>query len=973
MAGRVAGVTISSTGAAGSSVSMVIRGAKSLSSDNQPLFVVDGVPLASSLNNVSQIGDDNRVDYGNTISDINPDNIETISVLKGASAAALYGSRAANGVVMITTKSGSRAKKLTISFSSNTSFDVPYKFLDFQKKYAAGYRPYTPTANPDGTLTVDETQEGGVGPELDKGYNAIQWNSPLDANGNRIPTPLVSHPNNVKNFVQTGITSTNTIAISNNTDLLTYNLSYTNMRNKGIVPNSDLFRNSLDFSTSMKLSNKLRLNTNIDFTQTNSNNRPGGARGTNPLEAAYRLSPHVNILDLKEYWVKGQEGLQQLTPDGQHQFNNPYFLANEVKNSFVRDRVYGNAKLDYQITKEFSLMGRYSLDTYREQRETKIGSSYTNEIKGAYGIININHLERNFDFLATYKKDLDPINLTVSVGGNNRYSKDGGVTTASQSGTGNGLILPGVYTIDNIPLNNLAYGSYSSQKGVYSAYALANLGFKDMLFLDLTARNDWSSTLPPENNSYFYPSASLSALVNEMVHLSSKIDMLKVRLALGQVGNDTSPYQLQNTLYNAGAWNGLPRLSQPGGLLTPNLKPEISTTKEVGAELLMFNGRLKFEGTYYSIENKNQIISVGQTPSSGYTSRNINAGLLASKGLELTVGGTPIQKDNFRWNVSLNYSRNRTTIVELAPGVPYYTLWAQGKGGAWTYVGETIGDIYDAQLVTVEDKTSKYFGYPILDQDGSFQNISASNTKNKIGNFNPNFIIGAQSSVIYKAFSLNLSFDWRQGGQYVSQTFRYADSDFKTDLFLKRQMINGGGLTGDNLRNYLVANEDKFIKGGTHIVGGPTSGTGGFPITDEGITLNDGTFNAGVIAQYDSNGDIVGYTENLGGPDTKLITYGNNYPWDFTKPALFDASFVKLREVTFGYQLPASFIKSIGLESATFSLYVRNIMLWTKAKNGIDPERAFQPQANGRFNQGIEQYNVTPWTISTGFKLSLTF
>lgn len=389
LAGKVPGVTISSTGGAGSSVSMVIRGATSLSNDNQPLFVIDGVPITNTLNNVSQIGNDNKVDYGNAIADLNPDDVESVSILKGPSAAALYGSRAGNGVVLITTKNGSKSKKMTVNITSNTVFEKPYKFLDFHSKFATGVLPFTPDNNPypGGVLMIDEGSSGGAGPELDKGYKAIQWNSPKGADGKPIPTELVSHPNNVRNFVQTGITTTNGVSISNSNDLITYRLSYSNMQNKGIIPNSDLFKNSLSLNSTLKLSEKLHLSTMVDVSRSNSNNRPAGNRGTNPMQWAYAVSPHIDILELRDYWVPGQEGLQQRSQSTK-EYNNPYFLAYEVNNSFVRDRVFGNMKADYQITPEFSIMGRVSLDTYNEQRETKIGNSYTGEPRGAYGIID---------------------------------------------------------------------------------------------------------------------------------------------------------------------------------------------------------------------------------------------------------------------------------------------------------------------------------------------------------------------------------------------------------------------------------------------------------------------------------------------------------------------------------------------------------------------------------------------------------
>ncbi|WP_341225128.1 SusC/RagA family TonB-linked outer membrane protein [uncultured Arcticibacterium sp.] len=979
MSGKVAGVSINSTGGTGSSVSMVIRGAKSLSSDNQPLFVIDGVPIINTLNNVSQIGGDNRVDYGNAISDLNPDNIESISVLKGPSAAALYGSRAGNGVVIITTKNGSKNNKMTVSLTTNTVFDKPYRYLNMHSQFATGILPFTEDNNPypGGVLYIDEGSAGGVGPELDLGQNAIQWNSPLDADGNPIPTPLVSHPNNIENFVQTGITTTNGISLANSNDVMNYRVSYSNMSNRGIIPNSDLFKNSLALNTTININKKLRLSTVLDLSRNNSNNRPAGERGSNPLQWAYAVSPHIDILELEDYWVPGQEGLQQKSQSIGN-FNNPYFLAYEVNNAFERNRIFGNMKLDYQLTPEINLMARYALDSYKENRETKIGASYDKEPRGAYGLINLGRYERNIDALATYSKNLENFSLSFSVGGNARSSKFTNVSNASRNGTG--LVIPGLFTLENIAPANLSYSSSLLNKVVYSAYGIANLGFKDMLYLDLTARNDWSSTLPVENRSYFYPSASLSFLVNELFPTpSSSINMLKLRGGVAQVGNDTNPYALINTLDNNEAWGGITRLSKSGTILLPDLKPEISTSYEVGVDLTMFRNKLRFSGTYYKVDNRNQIIPTKLPSSTGYTSKNINAGLLVSKGIELTLGGTPFERNGWRLDLTTNFYKNATTIESLSEGLDFYTLWTDAKGGAWTYVGETIGDIYDRELVTVKDQSSPYYGYPILDSDGSWQDINANNTKTKIGNFNPDFILGMQTSLTYKKLSLNMTFDWRKGGDFVSQTYRYGESDLKSQRFLDN-LINPNGLSGDALRDYLVANEDDLIRvngNNFNIVGGPTAEYGGFPFEYGGNTYAYAVFNPGVLATYNENGEIEGYTENLGGAGTKYIPYGDNYPWSFTKAALFDASFVKLREISFAYDITGDLTQKLGLQNASFSVYSRNIILWTAANIGIDPEMAFQPQAGTQagtqFKQGIERYNVTPWVIPVGFKLNLTF
>ena len=998
LAGKVSGVTINQTGGAGSSVSMVIRGANSLSSDNQPLFVVDGVPIANTLNNVSQVGADNRVDFGNAISSINPDDVASVTILKGPSAAALYGSRAGNGVVLITTKSGKGLNKLTVSVTSSTVFDMPYKFLKWQNKYGSGQFSAIPVelsgnilTDPFGAL-IQEDVGGTYGGELDRGYTAVQWNSPLDENGKRVPLPLVSHPDNVKDFVQTGITTNNSVSVANSSEAINYRLSYSNMTSRGIIPNSDLFRNTLDISSSVKVSNKLRVSTNIDLSRNNSNSRPSGERGTNPLQWAYAMSPHIDINDMKDYWVPGQEGLQQLS-QYKGVFNNPYFLAYEVKNSFVRDRLYGNIKADWQITPEFSMMFRYGLDTYTEQREFKVPTSYTDDPRGAYGLINLKSFERNADFLATYKKELNNFSLSVSAGGNMRYQSGNTLRTATKSGTG--LIVPGVYTIQNILPAYLDYNSYLYKKGTNSIYGMASVGFQDKIYIDVTGRNDWSSTLP-DVEPYFYPSASLSLLVNKIAGItSSNINLIKLRGGVAQVGNDAGPYQLLSVLGNAGTWGDIPRLSTSGTLLNPNLKPEIATSYEGGLEVSLFKNRLNFSGTYFIVENKNQIFNTQLPPSSGYSSKNINAGLVRSRGIELTLGGTPVQSKNFRWDITANLTRNRTRIIELAEEMPYFTFWEDAKGGAWTYVGEDVGDIYGPQVRTVTDKSSQYYGYPLLEfSDGGakWSSIDAHNTKNKIGNFNPKFIMGLQTSLSYKNWSLNMSFDWRNGGQFVSQTYRYGMENGNASLQLD-QFINAGSMNGKELRDYLVAHaSDMIIIHGNQFprVGWPTPEHTSYPFEFSGIKLPyGGLFIPGVYASgYDANGNPTGYVENLGenllgadpsNPNATLpLPYAASNPWDFTESELFSASYLKLREISLSYGIPVRLSNALKIQSATFSVYSRNILLWTEAKIGIDPENAYQPSADVQgggiqFKQGIERYNVTPWVIPIGIRLNVTF
>ena len=533
LSGKVAGGTLNNTGGTGSSVSMVIRGAISLSSDNQPLFVIDGVPVANSLNNIGGFGDRNPVDYGNAISDLDPQSIEDVSILKGPSAAALYGSRAGNGVVLITTKKAVKGQRMKVNFTSNTVFDIPYRYIDTQSRYASGYFSYS-DASEGGNIMPDVLNSGGNGgPELDRGYFAVQWNSPLDANGVPIPTELKGYPNNVKEFVRNGITTTNSLTVSSSNEVLNYRLGVTAMDNTGVVPNSDLQRNSFSLSASSNMSQKLTVSTNVNVVHSYADNRPASNRGTNPLQAAYSIPANVNILDIKDYKLPGTD-IYNFSAN----YENPWFLANEVNNSYSRFRVYGNVALDWNAFPGFNLRTSYNLNSFSQTQETKMAPGYTRENNnGTYGIAESEGMETNVDFLASYTKDWNKFDVTVSAGGNLMYQRNRGLSNSAFSRAG--LIVPNLFTVDNIAPTSLNYSSFTSERAINSVYALANIGVYDMLYLDVTARNDWSSTLPVDNRSYFYPSASLSFLVSELVTIP-KVDLLKLRGGWARVGNDTS-------------------------------------------------------------------------------------------------------------------------------------------------------------------------------------------------------------------------------------------------------------------------------------------------------------------------------------------------------------------------------------------------------------------------------------------------
>jgi len=976
MAGKVSGVTINSTGGAGSSVSMVIRGATSMSTDNQPLFVVDGVPMSNTVNNVGGFGADNRVDYGNAIADLDPETIESVSILKGPSAAALYGTRAGNGVVLITTKKGAAGEGMKVTVTSNTVLDIPARFLNVQTQFATGFFSFRPE-NVGGILPPISAGDGtGAGPENDQGFWAEQWHSPLDANGVPVPIEVRSYPNNIQNFINDyGFTTTNGASITNSSQVLNYRLGVTNMTHNGLVPNSDLHKNSITLAATSKMRDNFSVSTDLNFTNTWADNRPASNRGTNPLQWAYNQPTNIDIQLLENYG----SGNNIKRVSGNHE--NPYYLAYDVNNSFNRYRIYGNIVANWQISPNFSLMGRMTLNKTDEVRETKMAPGYTNEPNnGAYGIVTSNGLERNLDALATYINEWGNLSLTTSVGGNLLYSKNSNISNSSKSGSG--LVVPNVFTVQNISSGALVYSNRRSQRAINSVYALANLGWNDIIYLDITARNDWSSTLMSENRSYFYPSASLSIMADQIVDMGDKVNIFKIRGGWAQVGNDTDPYQLFATYEDAGQWGDAISLTKPGDLLIPNLLPEKATSFEIGTDIRLFSNRLRFDGTYYAVNNRNQIFNIPLASSTGYSSINVNAGLLQSKGVEFLLGITPVKTTNWRWDLDLNFTKSDTWILELVDELEFIEFWNQARVKNIGYVKNDalgqdgrVGNLYSRKVRRVTDKNSEYYGFPIL-STGQEVEWEGEEEYSLVGNYNPDFIMGLQSSLSFKNFTLNMTFDWRYGGQYVSQTYRYLSESLHTRSWLDELVHPGdlGGGPSQALRDWVLANKDELLLSDRlRPVGGPTPEYGGFSESLSGVTVYDGTFAPGVLGYHDENGNFILENENLGGEGTTFIPYVLSYPWDIGTTNMFDADYVKLREISLSYMLPNRISQKMGLENVNFSVYSRNIMLWTKDSNlRVDPERAYQAEG-GRFLQGVERYNVEPWVVPIGFKVGFTF
>jgi len=950
--GKVTGVRISQMdGTVGSSVNIIIRGAKSLSNDNQPLFVIDGVPVANQVNNNFQ-----GADLGNAISDLNPDDVESVSVLKGASAAALYGSRAGNGVILITTKSSAKGKGIGVSVNSSGVFDAPYDYYPYQSQFGTGKA---------GAHLFSEGDNETWGSQLDKGENWSQWNS------KGVAVPLKSYNNRIQDFMRTGATLTNNISFNGANDKGFFRVSLGDMRNTGMIPNTDMKRSTINLNAMQKLSDKLSVIFNVNWTESGSGNRPNinGDDRNDVIRSLYEKGAQVNITDLKQYWMPGLEGIQQIS-NAQKQ-NNAYFVAYENTNAFTRDRLMSKVQLDYKINDAFTLMGRFTRDAYTEGRQAKKAFSTYGQTNGGYEVQNLYRKETNFEASLSYKKKIGSdwhINGLVAANRMYQYS-------TFFDNTAGGLVLPALFTISNGIPGNVTYSSSWSQKAIYSVYGMGSLDYKEMAFLDVTARNDWSSTLPVENRSYFYPSASLSLLPSVMFNMPKWISYSKVRAGLAQVGSDVGPYSL-NQNYSVGSnWGSAMQIFMGGGLGNPTLKPEQAISKEIGAEFKFFKNRLGFDVTYYNVQNKNQVLGISTPIESGATSKLINTGLIEAKGWEIGLSTTPIISGSFRWDMNFNFTRNVTYLKELAAGLKNvdYFMGIQGLLMR-TYVGGKIGDMYENPMLKVTDKSSPYYDYPIISSAGKYQNDNDPTHVVKIGNSNQDFVLAFQPTLTYKAFSLYANVEWNQGGQFYSQTRMFMNNN---GVNVDNSLQGAAYDKGSDIVGQIKANPYDFFG---NWVGGRLPELGGFawPVPANGIPLvryADASFNPGVRAK--TVGGVTTYTENLGAAGAGTVWLdpfnanqaANRY---FANRNTYSATYVKLREIAFTYRFPKKLLQRINIQKASISAVATNIFEWTKAGVHVDPERAYKSN-NSVWTQGVEYYNMMPWTGSVGCKLNVDF
>jgi len=694
LSGKVAGLNIQGTGAGPMGSSRVtLRGESSLNLDNnQALIVVDGVPVSSKITGTgfsSHLSADSPVDYGSSLSDINPDDIENVTVLKGPGATALYGSRAAGGAIIITTKSGVRKDKgIGVTFNSNVSVESINRWPDYQFEYGEGRTTayYSYLDSPDGPNTGTTAAAGRAwGPKFN-GQSYFQYNPNAPDGKPTERTPWVADKNYISDFFQTGLTYSNSLSLEGGSETGSARLSITHLKNEWIIPNTGFQRLNAALSVNQKISPKLKINGKVNYANKRSDNLP--LAGYNNQSLMYFIilgtAPNLRADWFKPYWEPGKEGELQrsfnTTPD------NPYLGMYEMLNKMNKNGVIGNLSAQYQFSDKLDLLVRTGLDMSFEYRSQQRPYSMTRYPKGMFREQNVFSYESNTDFLLTYKEQLgSAFSLSASAGANAmRQTYDFAGLYADQ------LAQPGVYQISNSQDQAVA-DPLKTMKAINSVYATAQLAFEEKIFLDLTGRNDWSSTLPFRNNSFFYPSVSTSVLLNEMLELPQAVSFAKVRASWAQVGNDTRPYQTARYYDKIYSNN----FTNTNTLFNADLKPEITASYEFGLDLRLFNSRLGLDAAYYNNNSRNQILAVPIDPTSGYEYKLINAGLINSRGVELRLTGKPIQNERFTWTSTVIWSRNRSYVRELTEGLNNQIIYNHNTNvSIEARVGGLMGDMY---------------------------------------------------------------------------------------------------------------------------------------------------------------------------------------------------------------------------------------------------------------------------------------
>jgi len=927
ISGKVAGVQVTnSTGSLGGSSRILIRGASSITQENKPLIVVDGIPLDNSNYNTTstQTGGGGR-DYGDAGSDINPDDIASMNVLKGGAAAALYGSRASNGVILITTKSG-KSGKAEVTVNSGVSFESVYILPKIQKLYGGGAGDATTieqsgfgqaTINGRTYDVVDYGTDESWGPRYGADKLVLHWDAfdpefPADYLN---PRPWVYPKNDKDDFWNTGFSINNSISFSQGTEKSTMRLSLNNTQTNGIVPNTKLDKTSVNFNGTAQLTDKLKIDASVNFTVTDGFNRPGaGYTGEGVVQQLYQFGQtQLDYERLKKY--KSPDGSQRSwnrvsATDGSVRYSdNPYWTLYENTASDKRTRWFGSLGATYNITDELYAVGKIYGDTYdfRINSHTAVGSQGQPD----YFESDRDFQELNYEGRIHFDKNFMDGKFSLnSFVGMNRRDNEFHRLTGETSG---GLVVPELYNLSNSK-DPAQVTEFDSRKRINSLYGSVSLGYDSFAYLTVTGRNDWSSTLPADNNSFFYPSVSGSVVFSQLIDVPW-ISFGKIRGGYAEVGSDTDPYQLANTFEADIPFLGDVPFDLVNRAKNPNLLPELKQTWEVGLEMAFLKNRLSFDLTYYNEETSDLITPVQIDASTGFTSRFTNAGRLQNKGIEALVNITPIQTEDFSWDFTWNFAKNDNELLELIEGVETLEI-ARYPFNSVTLnavVGEPYGIIRGTNYVFDSE------GNRVVNSNGSY--AETQNVEN-LGSVLPDYNMGFRNSFRYKNINLGFLIDVQQGGKYRSLTNLWS-------------MYSG-------ISEASAANN----------------------IREEGIVL------PGVTGTITYNEDGSSYTVSDTAPNTQVIPaqqYGTDFYFGNDAQNLFDADYVKFRELTLGYTMPKDWFG--GTTAVTVTAFGRNLFVWGLDNDNFDPEVATSGSGNIQGSEG----GALPSTRSYGLNVQLKF
>lgn len=967
LSGKVSGVQIQTNTNFGGSTNIVVRGSSSLTGDNQALFVIDGVPVDNSLfNDAYQKVGGAGYDYGNSGADINPNDIASISVLKGAAATALYGSRAANGVILITTKKGSSSQALGVSLSTNYTVGMVDKstFPEYQNLYGAGYGPfYSGSDIPqlgyfdydgDGTddYVVPTTEDASYGAAFDPDLMVYQWNAfipGLDTYGQK--TPWTAAQNGPSYFLNNSSSLSNSVEVSGGSDVATYRLSYQNVNQTGILPNSQLNKNNVSLAGTYNITDNIKVTSYANFINTATVGRNSTGYSGN-IMSSFRQWWETNV-DVKEqqaaYDLLGTNATWNMnSPDDPTPiyWDNFYWQRYQNYQSDNRNRLLGYTQVDWDVTDFMSLTARAAVDNYSFLQEERraigsvanpFGVNY-DDLTSGYGVKNTNFTETNFDFIANFKHDFsDNFNFRGLVGSNIRNSSRSFLFASTNSG----LVVPNLYSLSNSVESLLPPVESVSNILVYGYFANASFGIANMLYLEGSVRVDQSSTLPLDNNTYFYPSGSASFLFSELID-ADWLSLGKLRVNYAEVGNSAPFAKLQDVYTQSSSFNGNAVFSNGATKFNPELLPE--RTKSLEAGITLNFGKANRVGLDLAVYNNNtvdQIMPVAISYATGYSNKYVNAGDMNNKGIEVMLNLTPVKtQSGFQWDMNLNWSKNVNTVISLAEGVDNLQLASlQGGVSINARVGEPYGTIQGTDYIYDsynDDGTPAEGANPVVGDNGYY--LKTSTSDQIIGNINPDWMAGLRNSFSYKGFNFSFLIDWKQGGDVFSLDLWYG---MGTGLYPETAAIND---LGNNVRDDIIQNDD-----------------GTYDATSGGVILD------GVNMEVSDAGDT-SYVTN----DIRAYAGWYANPWGWARAAnaqqVYDASYIKLREASITYSLPQSMFTNSIIGGISFGVVGSNLWIIHKNLPYADPETS-----QGAGNIQGWQSGVMPTTRNIGFTLNVKF